>query len=128
MLKTHGDQRNQEGTTNTVCVPQCLHEPYLSHDVAVSMAGGEVQGRVVSAVHDVDARPSHDEHVHHAGAALPAGPVERAEAVVISTVREENSYSAQDSQKPSQPQQGLRIIAGGQAGKVAKYDLRERKV
>ena len=52
-----------------------------------------MQRRVVPAVHDVDARPSHDEHVHHAGAALPAGPVERAEAVVVSAVREENSCS-----------------------------------
>lgn len=47
-----------------------------------------MQGRVVSAVHDVNASPSHDEHVHHVGAALPARPVERAEAMVVSTKRE----------------------------------------
>lgn len=61
---------------------------YLSHNVSVSVAGGQVQRRVVSSVHDVDARPSHDEHVHHVGAALPAGPVERAEAVVITAKRQ----------------------------------------
>lgn len=50
----------------------------------MSVAGGQVQRRIVSPVHDIDAGPSHDEHIHHVGAALPAGPVERAEAVVIS--------------------------------------------
>lgn len=80
--------------------------PYLSHNVAMSMAGGQVQRRVIATVHDVNASPSHDEHVHHAGAALPAGPVERAEAVVISTGREEHSYSAKVPQKPS-AKQGL---------------------
>lgn len=82
-------------------MPQHLHELYLSHDVTMSMAGSQVQRRVVSAVHDINAGPSHDEHVHHAGAALPACPVERAEAVVVSTVREECSYLPQVSQKPS---------------------------
>lgn len=49
----------------------------------MSVAGGQVQRCVISSVHDVDASPPHDEHVHHAGAALPACPVQRAEAVVI---------------------------------------------
>lgn len=59
-------------------------KPHLSHNVPMSVAGGQVQRCIVTSVHDVDARPSHDEHVHHVGAALPAGPVEGAEAVVIS--------------------------------------------
>lgn len=56
---------------------------YLLHDVAVAVAGRQVQGGVVAPVHDVDARPPHDQHVDHVGAALAAGPVQRAEAVVI---------------------------------------------
>lgn len=51
----------------------------------MSMAGSQVQRCIVPSVHDIDASPSHDEHVHNAGAALPTRPVERAEAVVIST-------------------------------------------
>lgn len=62
---------------------RCAYKPDLSHNVPMSVAGGQVQRCIVSAVHDIDARPSHDEHVHHVGAALPAGPVEGAEAVVI---------------------------------------------
>lgn len=62
-----------------------LQETYLSHDVTMSVAGGQVQRRVIAPVHDVDAGPPHDEHVHHAGAALPARPVQRAEAVVVPT-------------------------------------------
>lgn len=62
-----------------------VQEIYLSHDVTVPVAGGQVQRRVVSPVHDVDASPPHDEHVYHAGAALPAGPMQGAEAVVIPT-------------------------------------------
>lgn len=61
-----------------------------------------MQRRIVSTVHDVNASPPHDEHVHHTGAALPACPVERAEAVVISTVRKKCLYSAQVSQKKLQ--------------------------
>lgn len=60
-------------------------ETNLSHDVTMSVAGGQVQRCVVAPVHDVDAGPPHDEHVHHAGAALPARPVQRAEAVVVPT-------------------------------------------
>lgn len=60
-----------------------LQESYLSHDVTVSVAGGQVQRCVIAPVHDVDAGPPHDEHVHHAGPALPARPVQRAEAVVV---------------------------------------------
>lgn len=77
-----------------MCTFKCLHEPYLSHDFAMPVAGGQVQRCVVSTVHDIDASASHDEHVHHTGAAFPACPVERTEAVVIST-REEHLYSAQ---------------------------------
>lgn len=62
----------------------CADKPHLSHNVPMSVAGGQVQRGIVTSVHDVDACPSHDEHVHHVGAALPAGPVEGAEAVVIS--------------------------------------------
>lgn len=98
-VKLQDDQRNQEGTFSRITFPACLHEPHLSHNVAMSVAGGQVQRRVISTVHDVNASPSHDEHVYHAGAALPACPVERAEAMVISTVREEHSYSAQVSQQ-----------------------------
>lgn len=58
-------------------------ESYLSHDVTMSVAGGQVQRCVIAPVHDVDAGPPHDEHVHHAGAALPARPVQGAEAVVV---------------------------------------------
>lgn len=54
----------------------------------MSMAGSQVQRSIISSIHDVDARPSHDEHVHHIGAALPAGPVEGAETVVITTIRQ----------------------------------------
>lgn len=72
-------------TLNRVTVLQCLQELYLSHNVAMSMAGSQVQGCVVSPVHDINARSSHDEHVHHVGATLSASPVERAEAMVIST-------------------------------------------
>lgn len=72
-------------TLNRVTVLQCLQELYLSHNVAMSMAGSQVQGCVVSSVHDINACSSHDEHVHHIGAALSACPVERAEAMVIST-------------------------------------------
>lgn len=38
---------------------------YLLHDVPVAVAGGQVQWGVIAPVHDVDARPAHDEHVHH---------------------------------------------------------------
>lgn len=72
-------------TLDRVTVLQCLQELYLSHNVAMSMAGSQVQGCVVSPVHDINARSSHDEHVHHVGATLSASPVERAEAMVIST-------------------------------------------
>lgn len=60
-----------------------LQETYLSHNVTMSVAGGQVQRCVISSVHDVDASPPHDKHVHHAGAALPARPVQRAETMVI---------------------------------------------
>jgi len=56
---------------------------YLLHDVAVAVAGSQVQWGIVTAVHDVDACPPHDEHVNHVGAALAAGPVQGAEAMVI---------------------------------------------
>lgn len=56
---------------------------YLLHDVAVAVAGSQVQRGVVTAVHDVDACSPHDKHVNHVGAALTAGPVQGAEAVVI---------------------------------------------
>lgn len=56
---------------------------YLLDDVAMAVAGSQVQGGVVATVHDVDARSPHDEHVDHTGAALTAGPVEGTEAVVI---------------------------------------------
>lgn len=58
------------------------------------VAGGQVQRRVISPVHHVDARPSHDEHVHHVGAALPAGPVEGAEAVVVATGQQSQPHLA----------------------------------
>lgn len=56
---------------------------YLLHDVTVAMAGSQVQRGIVTAVHDVDACSPHYEHVDHVGAALAAGPVQGAEAVVI---------------------------------------------
>lgn len=56
---------------------------YLLHDVTVAVAGSQVQRGVVTTVHDVDACSPHDEHVDHVGAALTAGPVQGAEAVVI---------------------------------------------
>lgn len=62
-----------------------LHKPHLSYNVPMSMARSQVQRRVIPSVHHIDASPSHDEHVHYAGAALPARPVEWAEAMVIST-------------------------------------------
>lgn len=68
------------GNISKLATPQ---ETYLSHDVTMSVAGGQVQRCVIAPVHDVDAGPPHDEHVHHAGAALPARPVQRAEAVVV---------------------------------------------
>ena len=109
-----------------LAVPQCLHEPHLSHNVSMSMAGGQVQRRVVSAVHDINTSSSHDEHVHHAGAAFPACPVERAEAVVISTAKREQSHSIQAPQKPS-VQQGLKRTAD-QPEQVIVSDLKEGKV
>lgn len=56
---------------------------YLLHDVTVAVAGSQVQRGVIATVHDVDACSPHDEHVDHIGAALAAGPVQGAEAVVI---------------------------------------------
>lgn len=38
---------------------------YLLHDVTVAMAGSQVQWGVIAPVHDIDASPAHDEHVHH---------------------------------------------------------------
>ena len=90
-------------------VPQCLHKPHLSHNVLMPMAGGKMKRCVISTVHDVNASSSHDEHVHHTGASFPTGPVERAEAVVIS-MREEQSCWAQATQKPS-AQQGIIITS-----------------
>ena len=58
----------------------------LLHDVAVAVAGCQVQRGVITAVHDIDARSPHDQHVHHVGAALAAGPVQGAEAMVIPLV------------------------------------------
>lgn len=72
---------------------QCLCESHLSHNVSMPMAGSKVQRRVVAAVHDINASSSHDEHVHHVGAALSACPVKRAEAVVISAAREKHLHS-----------------------------------
>lgn len=62
---------------------QWLGRRYLLHDVAVAVAGCQVQRGVITAVHDIDARSPHDQHVHHVGAALAAGPVQGAEAMVI---------------------------------------------
>lgn len=56
---------------------------YLLHDVTVAVAGSQVQWGVIPPVHDVDASPPHDEHVHHIGTALAAGPVQGAEPMVI---------------------------------------------
>lgn len=70
--------------SSNMCIFKCLHEPYLPYDVAMPVAGSQVQWRVISTVHDIDASASHDEHVHHTGTALPACPMERTEAVVIS--------------------------------------------
>lgn len=56
---------------------------YLLHDVAVAVAGSQVQRGVVTTVHDIDACSPHNKHVDHVGAALTAGPVQGAEAVVI---------------------------------------------
>lgn len=56
---------------------------YLLHDVAVAMAGSQVQRGIITAVHHVDACSPHDEHVDHIGAALTAGPVQGAKAMVI---------------------------------------------
>lgn len=39
----------------------CSH---LGQNVTVAVARCQVQGCVVAAVHDIDASPSHDEHVH----------------------------------------------------------------
>lgn len=60
---------------------------YLLHNVAVAVAGSQVQWGVITTVHDVDARSPHDEHVDHIGAALAAGPVQGAEAMVIPAER-----------------------------------------
>lgn len=67
---------------HTVAV-QWLGRRYLLHDVAVAVAGCQVQRGVITTVHDIDARSPHDQHVHHVGAALAAGPVQGAEAMVI---------------------------------------------
>lgn len=56
---------------------------YLLHNITVAVAGSQVQWGVVTTVHHVDACSPHDEHVDHIGAALAAGPVQGAEAVVI---------------------------------------------
>lgn len=58
----------------------CSH---LSQNVTVPVAGSQVQGCVVTTVHDIDARPSHDEHIHDARTTLTARPVQRTETVVI---------------------------------------------
>lgn len=63
----------------------------------MAVAGGQVQGCVVSAVQDVNASSSHDEHIHHAGAALPARPVERAETVIVPAGRKLLSMNLQHS-------------------------------
>lgn len=53
----------------------------------MSVAGGQMQRRVVSAVHHVDAGTSHDEHVNDAAPPFPACPVEGAEAMVVTETR-----------------------------------------
>ena len=65
-----------------------LSQPYLSHDVSVSVAGGEMQWSVISAVHYVDASASHDEHVNNAAPPFPACPVQGAEAVVVTKTQD----------------------------------------
>ncbi len=50
-----------------VCVCERLSAMICSHlgqNVTVAMARSQVQGCVVTAVHDIDASPSHDEHIH----------------------------------------------------------------
>lgn len=47
----------------------------LAQNVAVSVASSQVEWCVVSTVHHIDAGSSHNEHVHHVGAAFPARPV-----------------------------------------------------
>jgi len=49
----------------------------------VAVARSQVQGCVVAAVHDIDARPSHDEHIHDTRTTLTARPVQRTEPVII---------------------------------------------
>lgn len=56
---------------------------YLRHNVSVSVTGSQVQWSIISTVHYVDACTSHDEHINNTTPPLPAGPVQRAEAMVI---------------------------------------------
>lgn len=65
------------------------------------MASSKVERCVITTVHDINSSASHDEHVHHAGAALSACPVQGAKAVVISAGRQEHEHSAQATVKIS---------------------------
>ncbi len=58
----------------------CSH---LGQNVTVAVARCQVQGCVVATVHDIDASPSHDEHVHDTWTTLTARPVQRTEPVII---------------------------------------------
>lgn len=78
------DAVNTRSTCNhTMC--ECV---YLSHDVSMSVAGGEMQWGVISAVHHVNTSASHDEHVNNAAPPFPACPVEGAEAMVITNTQD----------------------------------------
>ncbi len=51
-----------------MCVCERLSAMICSHlgqNVTVAVARCQVQGCVVATVHDIDASPSHDEHVHN---------------------------------------------------------------
>lgn len=50
----------------------------------MAVARSQVQGCVITTVHDIDARPSHDEHIHDTWTALTARPVQRTEPMIIS--------------------------------------------
>lgn len=72
---------------------QYMIKPHLAHNIPMAVAGGQVQGCVISAVHDIDAGSTHNEHVHHIGASFTACPMKGTEAVVIPEGTEGNRAS-----------------------------------
>lgn len=65
----------------------------LAQNVTVSMASSQVEWCIVSPVHHVDAGSSHNEHVHHIGAAFPTRPVQWTESVIISETQTQRSLT-----------------------------------